>query len=151
MLMGNSVEGRFPFLDHRLIEFAAAVPERLKLRGLTEKWILRRYAARWVPPGILARRKHPYRAPISAALTGRDAPAWARELLSREAVRKAGVFNDEKVEKLVVKLSARSGGASEVDSQALTAVATTQLLVDQLLPPRPVPQREVDAVQLETA
>src|SRR5207302_11244456 len=59
MLMGNSVEGRFPFLDHRLIEQAAAVPERLKLRGLTEKWILRRYAARWVPPGIVARRKYP--------------------------------------------------------------------------------------------
>jgi len=151
MLMGNSVEGRFPFLDHRLIEFAAAVPERLKLRGLTEKWILRRYAARWVPPGIVARRKYPYRAPISAALTGPDAPAWARELLSREAVRKAGVFNEEKVEKLVAKLSTRAGAPSEVDSQAITAVATTQLLIDQLLPPRPVPQPEVDAVQLETA
>ena len=74
-----------------------------------------------------------------------------RMLLSREAVRKAGVFNEEKVEKLMAKLSTRSGAASEVDSQALTAVATTQLLVDQLLPPRPVPQREVDAVELETA
>ncbi|HEY4884895.1 MAG TPA: asparagine synthase-related protein, partial [Myxococcales bacterium] len=126
-------------------------PDGLKLRGLTEKWILRRYAARWVPKGILARRKYPYRAPISSALTGPDAPAWARELLSREAIRKAGVFSEEKVEKLMAKLSTRSGAASEVDSQALTAVATTQLLVDQLLPPPPVPQREVDAVDLETA
>jgi asparagine synthase (glutamine-hydrolysing) len=151
MLMGNSVEGRFPFLDHRVIEFAAALPERLKLRGLAEKWILRRYAAQWVPPAILERDKYPYRAPIAAALTGPGAPAWARELLSREAVRKVGVFDEEKVEKLLAKLSARSAGASEADGQALTAVATTQLLADQLLPPAPVPQRDVDKVQLEAA
>src|SRR5205807_1692649 len=90
MLMGNSVEGRFPFLDHRLVEFAAALPEPLKLRGLAEKWILRRYAARWVPEAILRRQKFPYRAPIAAALTGAQAPAWARELLSRDAVRGVG-------------------------------------------------------------
>jgi asparagine synthase (glutamine-hydrolysing) len=148
MLMGNSVEGRFPFLDHRLIEFAAALPEALKLRGLAEKWILRRYAAQWVPKPILERHKYPYRAPIAAALTGPEAPSWAVELLSRDAVRKVGVFDEEKVEKLLAKLSLRSAVASEADSQALTAVATTQLLADQLLPPAPVPQRDVDAVEL---
>jgi asparagine synthase (glutamine-hydrolysing) len=151
MLMGNSVEGRFPFLDHRLIEFAAALPERLKLRGLAEKWILRRYAARWVPKVILDRQKYPYRAPIAAAVTGPEAPAWARELLSREAVRKVGVFDAEKVEKLVAKLAMRGTAASEADSQALTAIATTQLLEDQVLHRAPVPQRDVDAVELETA
>jgi asparagine synthase (glutamine-hydrolysing) len=151
MLMGNSVEGRFPFLDHRLVEFAAALPERLKLRGLAEKWILKRYAARWVPKAILERKKFPYRAPIAAALTGPEAPAWAGELLSREAVRKVGVFDEEKVEKLVAKLAARGGVASEADSQAVIAVATTQLLADQLLPPAPVPRRDVEAVELEAA
>jgi asparagine synthase (glutamine-hydrolysing) len=149
MLMGNSVEGRFPFLDHRLVEFAAALPERLKLRGLAEKWILKRYAARWVPKAILERKKFPYRAPIAAALTGPEAPAWTRELLSREAARKVGVFDEEKVEKLVAKLSARGGVASEADSQAVIAVATTHLLADQLLPPAPVPMHEVEAVDLE--
>jgi asparagine synthase (glutamine-hydrolysing) len=151
MLMGNSVEGRFPFLDHRLIEFAAALPDRLKLQGLAEKWILRRYAARWVAPVILERQKFPYRAPCAAAFTGPEAPAWACELLSREAVRKVGVFDEEKVEKLLAKLSARTAAASEADSQALTAVATAQLLADQLLPPAPVPQGDVEAVELEAA
>jgi asparagine synthase (glutamine-hydrolysing) len=151
MLMGNSVEGRFPFLDHRLIDFAAALPERLKLQGLAEKWILKRYAARWVPRTILERRKYPYRAPIATALTGPGAPAWTRDLLSREAARKVGVFDEEKVERLLAKLSARSSAASEADSQALTAVATTQLLADQLLIPLPVPLRDVDAVKLEAA
>jgi len=151
MLMGNSVEGRFPFLDHRLIEFAAALPERLKLRGLAEKWILRRYAARWLPQTILERPKYPYRAPIASALIGPEAPAWAAELLSREAARQVGVFEEVKVEKLVAKLSARTTAVSEADSQALTAVATTQLLAHQMLPSASVPQREVDAVRLEAA
>jgi asparagine synthase (glutamine-hydrolysing) len=151
MLMGNSVEGRFPFLDHRLIEFAAALPERLKLRGLAEKWILKRYAARWVPPAIVERTKYPYRAPIAHALAGPEAPVWARELLSREAARKVGVFDEVKVEKLAAKLSSRSAAVSEADSQALTAIATTQLLADRLLPPSPVPQGDVDAVRLDAA
>jgi asparagine synthase (glutamine-hydrolysing) len=151
MLMANSVEGRFPFLDHRLIEFAAALPAPLKLRGLAEKWILRRYAARWLPPAILERSKHPYRAPIAAALAGPQAPAWAREILSRDATRKVGVFEEAKVEKLVAKLSTRAAAASEADSQALMAVATTHLLAEQLLPPAPVPRRDVDAVELSAA
>jgi asparagine synthase (glutamine-hydrolysing) len=151
MLMGNSVEGRFPFLDHRLIEFAAALPVRLKLQGLAEKWILKRYAARWVPPVVLARQKFPYRAPSAAALTGPEAPAWSRELLSREAVRSVGVFDEDKVGKLLAKLSGRSANPSEADSQALTAVATVQLLSDQLLRPLPLPARDVEAVELEAA
>jgi len=151
MLMGNSVEGRFPFLDHRLVELVAALPERLKLRGLREKWILKRYAARWVPKVILERRKYPYRAPVGADLAGPDAPVWARELLSREGARTIGVFDEEKVEKLVAKLSARSAVMSEADSQTLMAVATTQLLANQLLSPRPVPQRDVDVVELDAA
>jgi asparagine synthase (glutamine-hydrolysing) len=151
MLMGNSVEGRFPFLDHRLIEFAAALPERLKLRGLSEKWILKRFARRCVPASVLQRQKYPYRAPAVGALTGVDAPAWSRELLSREATRRVGVFDEEKVARLVAKLSTRPAAATEADSQALIAIATTQLLADQLLPPAPVPQRDVDAVELEVA
>jgi asparagine synthase (glutamine-hydrolysing) len=149
MLMGNSVEGRFPFLDHRLIEFAAALPERFKLRGLTEKWILKRLARRSVPAAVLQRPKYPYRAPIIGALTGADAPGWARELLSREAATRVGVFDEEKVAKLVAKLSARTAAASEADSQALIAVATTQLLADQFLRPAPLPRHDVEAVELE--
>jgi len=151
MLMGNSVEGRFPFLDHRLIEFAAALPERFKLRGLSEKWILKRLARRSVPTTVLQRQKYPYRAPAAGFLTGVDAPGWVRELLSREATRKVGVFDEEKVARLVAKLSARAAAPTEADSQALMAIATTQLLADQLLPPAPVPQRDVDAVELEAA
>lgn len=151
MLMGHSVEGRFPFLDHRLIEFAARLPVWLKLLGLKEKWILKRYAARWVPERILQRKKYPYRAPIAAALTGATAPAWTHALLSRDGVRTVGVFDDAKVERLLAKLSAGVAAPSEADSQALTAIATTQLIADQLLAPVSLTPARVGAVEVEAA
>ena len=64
----NSIEGRFPFLDHRVIEFANRLPPQLKLRGLTEKYLLRKRAWPDLLPEIDAQRtKQPYRAPDSAS------------------------------------------------------------------------------------
>jgi asparagine synthase (glutamine-hydrolysing) len=59
MGMANSIEGRYPFLDYRLVEFCNRLPSRLKLRGLREKHLLRRLAERWLPPEIWQRRKRP--------------------------------------------------------------------------------------------
>ena len=151
MLMAHSVEGRFPFLDHRLIDFAAALPEGLKLRGLKEKWILKRYAARWIPERVVRRRKFPYRAPIASVLTGRHAPRWAETLMSRDAIRQTGIFDHEKVGRLVAKLGVQATAPSEADSQAIIAVATTQLLADQFLAPATVAQADIDAVRLVAA
>src|SRR5690606_721079 len=63
--MANSVEGRVPFLDHRLIEFANKLPPSYKLRGLTEKAVLRKAVRDLLPPTIVNRVKQPYRAPDS--------------------------------------------------------------------------------------
>ncbi len=81
MLMGNSIEGRFPFLDYRVAEFAAALPDTIKVRGLEEKYLLRKAAEPFLPPEISARRKRPYRAPIVSAFVGPGAPGYVRELL----------------------------------------------------------------------
>lgn len=150
MLMANSVEGRFPFLDHRVAEFAARLPDSFKLRGLTEKLILRRLARSRVPPEVWTRTKFPYRAPIAEGLTGPRAPAWARELLTREAVDAVGVFDGAKVERLLAKLAA-SGSASDADDMALAAIATTQLLAHRFLAERMIGDREQAAVQLVAA
>ena len=108
MLMGNSVEGRFPFLDHRLIEQAARLPDRFKLKGLVEKHLLKRLASRWVPPAVIERTKFPYRAPISEALTGPSAPTTIQRLFDRAAVDRVGVFDAGKVGRLVSKLASSS-------------------------------------------
>jgi asparagine synthase (glutamine-hydrolysing) len=147
MLMGGSVEGRFPFLDHRLIDLAARLRDGLKLRGLAGKWVLRRYAAGQIPPAVLERPKFPYRAP--AAWTGAAAPVWARELLAPEAIRRVGVFDPDKVRRLLAKLDG-PGPASELDAMGITAVSTTQLLQHVL--PRSAPASEaVERVALEVA
>ena len=131
MLMANSVEGRFPFLDHRLVELAARLPERLKLRGLAGKWVLRRAARGLVPDSVLARPKMPYRSPPAHGLSGEATPGWAHELLSPRALRDTGVFDPDKVARLLAKLAA-PGPTSELDAMGITSVATGQLLARSL-------------------
>ncbi len=151
MLMGNSVEGRFPFLDHRLIELAARLPVRFKLRGLAGKWVLKRYARGRVPASVLERPKFPYRAPATRRLVGPEAPAWSRELLAPSALRAVGVFDPDKVGLLVSKLARSTGAASESDAMSITAVATTQLLARALAPAALAPAEQRAAVVLEAA
>ena len=75
MLMANSVEGRFPFLDPDVVEFANALPARHKLFGLDEKYLLKRAFADLVPDEIIHRPKQPYRAPgRRELLRGRAGP-----------------------------------------------------------------------------
>jgi asparagine synthase (glutamine-hydrolysing) len=62
--MAHSVEGRFPFLDHRVVEFCNQLPPHLKLRGLTEKYLLKQAVRDLLPEEIWRRPKRPYRAPI---------------------------------------------------------------------------------------
>jgi asparagine synthase (glutamine-hydrolysing) len=136
MLMASAVEGRFPFLDHRLIDVAQRIPEHLRLRGLNEKHVLKRAAVGLVPEDVLRRRKFPYRAPAPVSLVGRDAPTWVAEALAPEAIDAVGVFDGQRVARLLEKLRqpARDQAMpSEADSMALMAVVSTQLLASSLL------------------
>lgn len=151
MLMANSVEGRFPFLDHRIAAFAARLPDSMKLRGLTEKVILRRLANGRIPEQIWNRTKLPYRAPIAEALIGARRPRWAHELLSREAIDAVGVFDGSKIERLLSRMNVTTAAASDADEMALAAVASTQLLAHRFLAERPVSGTDLDAVELRVA
>jgi asparagine synthase (glutamine-hydrolysing) len=129
MLMGNSVEGRFPFLDHRLAEFAARLPDRMRLRGLREKHLLRKAVAPFLPAEIVQRDKRPYRAPILRAFVGPDAPEFVEDLLSPEALARAGCFQAEGVGRLLGKCQRNlARGVGEVDEMALVGVLSTMLL-----------------------
>ena len=70
MTMGASLESRMPFLDHDLAAFASALPERWRLHGFTGKWILRRVAAKILPPSIVARPKSGFRMPVNEWFRG---------------------------------------------------------------------------------
>lgn len=123
MAMAHAVEGRFPFLDHRVVEFAASLPPELKLRGLREKHILREAARDLLPESIGDRPKQPYRAPDAGVFTGPHAP---RGLFDRETVAAGGLFDANAVGKLAAK-AARSPSLGFSDSTALAGVATGEL------------------------
>jgi asparagine synthase (glutamine-hydrolysing) len=126
MALANGVEGRFPFLDHRLFEFAAALPTSSKLRGLEEKEILRRWSAEIVPPSVRKRAKQPYRAPDIPAFFASDRPEYVDELLEPEQLRATGVFEPSAVAGLVKRCRAGRATAAR-ESQALVAILSTQL------------------------
>ena len=132
--MSHSVEGRFPFLDHHVAEFAATIPPRHKLRVLEEKHVLREAARGLVPDAVRTRVKQPYRAPDSASFVGPDAPDFVRDALSEDAVNTAGCFDSGRVARLVAKCC-RMGeaGVSPRDDMALVGVLSTQLLHEQFL------------------
>jgi asparagine synthase (glutamine-hydrolysing) len=134
MLMGNSVEGRFPFLDRDLVQFANRLPAHQKLFGLDEKHLLKRAFEDLVPRSILTRPKQPYRAPDAASFFSRSTPEWVRELTSREALADAGVFDPDRVSRLVAKC-ARTGGENlgNTDSMRVLAVLSTQLAHEQFI------------------
>lgn len=133
MATAASIEARFPFLDHRVMEFGARLPARLKLRGLHEKVLLKRALRSELPATIVARHKQPYRAPDSASFFagGRLLPEVA-EPLSAASLADAGLFDAKAVGKLVDKCaSGRAVGFA--DNMAFVGVLSTMLLHEQFV------------------
>ena len=145
--MAHSVEGRFPFLDYRLVEFCNQLPPQWKIFGLREKYLLKKLARKWLPDEITQRLKRPYRAPIHRSFFhGEIQSAYVREQLSRDWIKAAGLFDPAKVEQLVQKIdSGRPLG--ETDDMALAGILSTQLVYDQFVQgfkkPRPVLEDEL--------
>ncbi len=86
-------EGRYPFLDERVVAFCAGLAPHYKLRRWKEKYLLRRVAARVLPPPIAKRSKTMFRANMGRAFVGPDRPRWVDQLLSAEALRTTGFFD----------------------------------------------------------
>jgi len=134
MLMANSVEGRFPFLDANVVALASSLHPEHKLLGLDEKHVLKRLARGLVPDSIRARKKQPYRAPDALAFIGRDAPSWIEDVLDERAIAEAGVFDPRAVSQLWRKCKAStSGPLSNTDNMALVGVLSTQLLHERFV------------------
>lgn len=90
--MAHSVETRFPFLDEEVVELCASVSPRFKLKGFfRDKDLLRRYAARFLPPIIAERPKHIFRARYTGSFLHPE-PQWVAQLLSPESLRQTGYF-----------------------------------------------------------
>jgi len=126
MLMSNSVEGRFPFLDHRVIEFANGLHPKLKMKGLNEKYLLKKAFADYLPREIIQRYKQPYRSPDIPAFFGDKTYEYVDALLSQEVLREYGYFNETKVGLLAKKIK-RGRTVSYRDNMALVCILSTQV------------------------
>jgi asparagine synthase (glutamine-hydrolysing) len=128
MLMANSVEGRYPFLDPDLIALSTQIEPRLLMAGLREKFVLKRAVEDLVPPAIRRRTKQPYRAPhLNPLQTSGRHTELLRALLSPALLQAYGYFDSDKVSWLLRK-TAPQLLLSETDSMALSAVLSTQYL-----------------------
>ncbi|MDM8536736.1 asparagine synthase (glutamine-hydrolyzing) [Desulfobacterales bacterium HSG17] len=129
MAMANSIEGRYPFLDHRVIEFAAKLPPHIRMNGLTEKYILKKAAKGKIPSQLINRAKQPYRAPISQAFLGETHHEYVHELLSENKIKEYGTFDAKKISRLVTKCQKQKGFLlSERENMALVGILSTQLV-----------------------
>jgi len=128
MMMGNSVEGRFPFLDYRVIEFAAKLPPDIKLRSLNEKYILKQGYKHLLPPSIIHRVKQPYRAPIRRVFLAENTPPLLQELLSTEKIKDYGYFNAAAMNQLISKARNDDNVVGAREEMALVSLASVQLL-----------------------
>jgi asparagine synthase (glutamine-hydrolysing) len=134
MSMGHSVEGRFPFLDYRVVQFASSLPAHLKMKVLNEKYLLKRAVGGLIPDSVQKRKKQPYRAPDAASFFGPGftTPEYAEELLAPTRLAEDGLFNPVAVSRLVTK--ARAGQELGVkDNMGVAGILSTQLLVDQFI------------------
>src|SRR5437764_305809 len=98
--MATSLEARVPLLDHKLVEFAASLPQNLKVKGLARKYLLKKVSQAWLPPAIIQRKKKGFPMPSSSWLR-KEARSFMRDVLSLSALRRRGLFNPPFVEKLI--------------------------------------------------
>ncbi len=145
MLMGNSVEGRFPFLDKNVMALANSLPPSYKLRVLDEKHVLKRVAKGLVTDEILNRPKQPYRAPDALSFIGHDRPSWVDELMSATALDQSGLFDAKIVGQLWQKCLNRTddGQFSNTDNMAVVGILSAQLMHRHLVGSAPSTKQPV--------
>ena len=131
MAMAHAVEGRYPFLDHRVVQFASKLSTRMKMKVLDQKHLLKRAAGGLIPPSVRQRFKQPYRAPDGASfITAKS--SFVDDLLSPSQISREGVFEAKAVEQLVSKF--RRGAQTSVgDNMALVGIISTQLLFERFM------------------
>ena len=148
VLMAHSIEGRFPFLDHRIVEFAAKLPYTYKMKVLNEKFILKECIKSYLPKTIVKRTKQPYMAPDNNSFfsngKGLD---YVEELLSENSINNYGYFNP-KAMALLIKKCKRGGVVGFKDNMSLIGVLSTQLLHHQFVENFPRSSTKLDNLSI---
>ncbi|MBU4297831.1 MAG: asparagine synthase (glutamine-hydrolyzing) [Desulfobulbaceae bacterium] len=132
MAMAHSVEGRFPFLDHRLVEFACTIPPNMKMKVLNEKNILKKAMDNLLPKSIVKRKKQPYMAPDILSFFGGKEPEYLNYYLSPQMVKEAGFFNPRAVEQLLSKCRKKVRQGFR-ENMAFVGILSTQIVYEKFV------------------
>jgi asparagine synthase (glutamine-hydrolysing) len=100
MTMAHSVEARPPLLDHRVVEFAATIPSKLRLRGQTTKYLFKQAMRGLLPDAIIDRPKQGFAVPLAKWFRG-QLSGFTRDLLLSDTCNARGIFNRSYLEKLI--------------------------------------------------
>jgi asparagine synthase (glutamine-hydrolysing) len=122
MSMATSVEARVPFLDHRLVEFVASLPLRVKLANLGTKTLLKRAMARLLPPSTIKRRKHAFQIPLDQWVAG-PLKGFVRDTLLDKRARERGWIDTGRLEQLL----GSNGNAPAIDGQSTWTLLSLEL------------------------
>ncbi|BHH86266.1 asparagine synthetase B [Desulforhopalus sp. 52FAK] len=132
MAMANSVEGRFPFLDHRVVEYAGRIPSKYKMKVLNEKNILKQAVSDILPGSILKRKKQPYMAPDTSSFFTDAEPDYLEYYLSESLIKEAGLFKHKNVEKLIKKCR-KKGRQGFKENMAFVGILSSQILYEKMI------------------
>lgn len=138
MSMAHSVEGRYPFLDHRLVDMLFAIKDDFKLKGFNQKYLLKESFKTQIPASIINRPKRPYMSPDlrSFIVNGRPTENTAF-FLSDELIKAYGIFDNKWVKRFLLKFS--NGIPASIgyrDNMIMTFILSTQIANYWLLHPR---------------
>jgi asparagine synthase (glutamine-hydrolysing) len=132
MAMANSVEGRFPFLDHRIVEFATTIPTQYRMKVLNEKNILKKCMNNLLPTSIISRKKQPYMAPDILSFFEENTPEYLDYYLSDKLLAEAGLFKPQAVKQLMAKCH-KSGRQGFRENMAFVGILSTQILYEKFV------------------
>jgi asparagine synthase (glutamine-hydrolysing) len=112
MTMAASIECRAPFMDHELVELSARMPDDLRIRGLTLKYLLKKVVQPWLPREIITRKKRGFGAPVGAWLRG-DLDDLVQDTLSESQVKRRGIFRWPVIQDLLTRHRARQADLTD--------------------------------------
>jgi asparagine synthase (glutamine-hydrolysing) len=131
--MSHNLELRLPYLDKRLINFAARLPAHWKMPGLKEKQLLKKAYRGEIPDSICNRPKQPYRAPTGPVFFNQTGDSL-HDLVSFDQIKGAGIFNVIKVQNLFEKQCRRDRPqTSELENMAVVGILSTQLIHENFI------------------
>ena len=132
MALANSVEIRPPYLDHRIFELLSRVNPLWKILGVNEKHLLKKVFKDILPASITQRTKQPYRAPIQQTFQKHFQTGYIRDILSRQSIHEANLFDYAKIEQLIKKIES-GASTSETEGMAIAGLISSQLTYSKFI------------------